>query len=451
MNLRIGFLSVALFFFSFLINAEELKSSDDLLFKGIIKQSHDNTCGIAALSTLINGIIENSHVTEDDVVNAIKTSSNDVGDEGYSLRDLQQAAEKLGHHAEWRKINRTVLPKIKQPVIVLVGLNANFPHFVVLKGIINNEAFLADPIRGNIRIDYKQLVTESINEKYPSWYVMAINPSKNKPQDSVLYLSAVESERFAQHMTADQSNIITLTTVARYGQIIADYGFNATINNAPTDFNNYENTLYASYGISETSEIGGSISSDLTRQGSGGTGANQAIAESEAQAYSLFFKNRFQLDNANRHGIVAGIRGSLLNNRNEVGNTANNATIYGGGINALYYRYTNFAQLIGGISANKQFSGNQQVDDSLPEYQISGYVSANKPFANRYLASLGFSVNDGSYKSGTSIDYPQTYAISTSVSYVLTKKIQISPSFNYSFGNGDFFTFGLDIAYVGRW
>lgn len=357
MNIKTGLLSVALLIFSISTNAEEFKNSDDLLFKGIIKQSHDNTCGIAALSTLINGLIENSHVTEDDVVNAIKTSPNDVGDEGYSLRDLQQASEKLGHHAEWRKINKTVLPKIKQPVILLIGLNTDFPHFVVLKGIVDNEVFLADPIRGNIRTAYKQLVTEGINEKYPSWYVMAINPSKNKPKDSVLYLSSVAGERIAQHMTAEQSNIITLTTVARLGQLIVDYGFNATIgeqntSSSKTDFEAYENTLYASYGITETSEIGGSISYDLNRQSTEGLAATQQNADAEVQAYSLFFKNRFQLDNANHHGIIAGIRAALINSRSEANHAVDHATVYGGGINTLYYRNTDFAQLIAGATVN---------------------------------------------------------------------------------------------------
>ncbi len=43
-------------------------------------------------------------------------------------------------------------PIIKQSVVLLIGLKSEFPHFVVLKGIKDGEAYLADPIRGNIRI-----------------------------------------------------------------------------------------------------------------------------------------------------------------------------------------------------------------------------------------------------------------------------------------------------------
>jgi len=52
------------------------------------------------------------------------------------------------------KLAPKYLPMIKQPVVLLIGLKSEFPHFVVLKGIKDGEAYLADPIRGNIRISY---------------------------------------------------------------------------------------------------------------------------------------------------------------------------------------------------------------------------------------------------------------------------------------------------------
>lgn len=451
---------ILLFLFSLRLYAQEPNTgAEDILFKGVIKQSHDNSCGIAALSTLINGTIENSHVSEQDVINTIKEQSNNVGEEGYSLRDLKIASEKMGYPAEWRKVSDKVLPKIKQPVIVLIGLNTDFPHFVVLKGIENNMAYLADSIRGNIRIPYDELVKDGINEKYPKWYVMAINPSPNKPKDSNLYLSANESERIQRHMTAEQSNLITLTTIAQMGQLIVDYGFNASLGSdkradSQLTSESYEHNLFVSYGMTKSMEVGGTISYDLNRQKNDTTNTNTnstVIANGENAAYSLFVKNRFAFDESNKTGIVAGVRGSFIDSRKVVKDSAQNASVFGGGVNALFYTNTRFAQIILGGNVSKQFSDDKAIDDVLPQYQVSGYISANKPFADRYLGSLSFSVFDGHNKSGVTQEFPQSYAVTTSVSYVLSKQFQISPSFSYGFGNGDIFSFGIDIAYMGRW
>lgn len=449
---------ILLFLLSLPIYAQEPNTNtEDILFKGVIKQSHDNSCGIAALSTLINGTIENSHVSEQDVINTIKEQANNVGEEGYSLRDLKIAAEKMGYPAEWRKVSNKVLPKIKQPVIVLIGLNTDFPHFVVLKGIENNMAYLADSIRGNIRIPYDELIKDGINEQYSQWYVMAINPSPNKPKDSNLYLSSNESERLQRHMTAEQSNLITLTTIAQMGQLIIDYGFNTSLGAAKRDDSrlnseSYTNNLFVSYGITKSMEIGGTLSYDINRQKNDSNIQNSSlITNGENMAYSLFVKNRFALDESNKLGIITSLQGSWMENRTMIKNAVQNASIFGGGFNALFYTNTRFAQFIFGGNVSKQFSDNPAIDDMLPQYQVSGYVSANKPFANRYLGSLGFAVLDGHNKQGVNQEFAQSYAISTSVSYVLNKQFQISPSFSYGFGNGDIFSFGIDIAYMGRW
>ena len=84
-------------------------------------------------------------------------------------------------------------------------------------------------------------------------------------------------------------------------------------------------------------------------------------------------------------------------------------------------------------------------------YQVSGFISANKPFADRYLASVSFTINDGHNKKGVVNGFQRSFSASTSLSYVLSKQFQISPSVGYSFGNGESFSFGLNVAYIGRW
>ena len=337
--------------------------NDDILFKGIIKQSHDYSCGAAALSNLIAGTIENSHVLEIDIINAITTSNADK-EEGYTLIELAEASKKLGFYAEWRKVSTTELVKIKQPVMLLVGINSEFPHFVVLKGIENGEAFLADSIRGNIRTPYSQLIEEGTNQQYPAWYVMAINPSANKPQGSTLYLSAIESERIRTHITAAQSNIVTLTTITKPDQIIAVYGFNSTLrnNNAiRTKSRDYANNINISYGIVDNTEIGGAFNYTDNRKKTDITD-NIRITNSENRDYSLYVNHIFPLDNTNKNGIIAGLITSLIEKRNVLNEAVDKFTVLGSGINAMAYANTPFAQFILGGSVNKQFSQNKRID-----------------------------------------------------------------------------------------
>ena len=393
---------IILLVISFCVNSDELKINDDDLFKGVIKQSNDNSCGAAALSTLITGTIESSHVSESDIIDSIKeTSKHKVIEEGYSLHDLQATSEKFGYPAQWRKVAVKILPQITQPVILLIGLNSEFPHFVVLKGIKNDEAFLADSIRGNIRIPYDKLIQEGINGRYSAWFVMAINPSTNKPKDSALYLSSIEAERHQSHVTADQSNLITLTTIAKKGQFIADYGFNASLgrninSRLHTYIKDYTNSLAVYYGVTENTQIGVSFEYDNNREKTHISNYYPVIY-GESNNFSLHFNNRFPLDDQNK-GFILGSSASIIANRNTFNSAVEKDTVYEGGFNALFYTNTNFARFIVGGSVNKQFSQNEVVSSSLPEYQVSGFISANKPFADRYLGSVTLSVNDGHNK-----------------------------------------------------
>jgi len=430
---------ICFYFFVSVVNAQEI--DNDIVFQGIIQQSHDYTCGSGALATLITGLIENSHVSEADIINSIV--SPDAKENGYSAADLAKVSIKLGYHAEWRKIAKTELPKIKLPVLLLIGLNSEFPHYVVLKGVRNNQAYLADPIRGNIRIPYDELAKEGLNQKYPLWFVMAINPSKNKPKESVLYLSEAENERLAHHVTVEQSNAITLATLSKENQFIVDYDFTAALGNRKkdalaTDSQNFSHAVNIRYGITDELQIGATFQhTDSYAQFS--FEDTKLKQNSDDRAYGLNISNRFKLDAAGEYNLIAGLNGSYSEQN----------SIYSGGFNVTAYTNTSFAQFFVGGSINKQFARNS-IKNSLPQFNYSVFVSANKPFADRYLGFINLSLSDAQAKNNDS-EFNRSYSVSTGVSYVLSKHFQISPSFGYSFGQMDTFSFGMNIAYVGGW
>jgi len=405
----------------------------DLLFKGVIKQSRDTSCGAAALSMLVSGTTDDSNISEMDVIHAIQAVSPQTkGEEqGYTLVELKKASDKLGHYAEWRKIAKSELPKIKQPVVILTGLNSEFPHFVVLKGVIDGNAYMADSVRGNIRMPYEELAKESLNQIYPAWYVMAINPSSNRPKNSILYLSTDKKVLYFEHFTVEQSNAITLVTLSKENQIISSYDFLASIGNhvdsAQANSHEFMHAVNMRYGITNDFEIGSSI---------------QYLDGSQIsdRKYNLYFNKRMQLDDSGKFHAIAGLLGYYSENN----------SLLGGQINFIGYTTTNSAQYLLGGSLGKSFRLGDRKNGEPPEYDYSYFVGANKPVGDRYLGSIYFTVYDG-HNSDDLVKYERTYSLSTSLTYVYNKNFQFSPLLVYSFGAYEVLSFGISVAYIGSW
>jgi hypothetical protein len=67
------------------------------------------------------------------------------------MMDMKQTLIRLGYQAAGVKLTTEQAAKLKGPVIVLLYKETS-NHFVVLRGIKNDEAFLSDPTAGNVRI-----------------------------------------------------------------------------------------------------------------------------------------------------------------------------------------------------------------------------------------------------------------------------------------------------------
>lgn len=442
--MKLSFFGLILVLFSGISSAEDAVDFDaELLFKGVTKQSSDYACGAAALSTLISGIVQNSHVTEADVMKEIKSAT--AQDKGYSLKDLMNASSKLGYYAEWQKVPKQELSKIDIPVLLLIGLNGQYPHFVILKGIIDNEAYIADSIRGNIRIPYDELIEQGINDKYKAWYVMAIEPSPEKPDDSMLYLSNDSNQRHRSHATLEQSNAITIVTLTKENQFILDYNVNGSLrtdhfNQLKIGRDSVSHALNARYGISQDTQLGAGFQySDTTINTQSSLRALRASESSNN--YSLYANHRIKLDSSGKANIILGINGLY----------SDKYAIFGGSFSAIGYYNADFAQLIAGASIEKDFSHNKLAKSYLPEYSYTGFIGLNKPIGDKFLATSLFSIADGKNKSNHQ-NTNTIYSVSAGLSYIATEQIQIKPSVAYSFGDSsEGVSFGLNITYVGGW
>lgn len=114
----------------------------------IIKQQQDYSCGAAALATLLNAYY-GQNLTEQKILDFVGIN------EAFSFADLVNAAQHFGFRPLAFVGDLNALRQLKMPAIVYLKVNRPgvlAGHFSVLRGMADNEVFLADPAWGNRRL-----------------------------------------------------------------------------------------------------------------------------------------------------------------------------------------------------------------------------------------------------------------------------------------------------------
>jgi uncharacterized protein len=70
---------------------------------------------------------------------------------GLSIADLRRAAVDMDYLAEVGTITFAELTQSKVPLVVGIAADG-YDHFVVVRGVFGDNVYLADPMRGNIRV-----------------------------------------------------------------------------------------------------------------------------------------------------------------------------------------------------------------------------------------------------------------------------------------------------------
>jgi predicted double-glycine peptidase len=136
-------------FFEYIWSYKELKEWQ------IIMQEQDYSCGAAVLATVIR-YYWGDNATEGhflDMLPKLKLSEAQLKDRienGLTLTDLRDLANMAGYQASMGKVKFNDLRQSKVPVVVGITVNKH-DHFVVFRGTDGTYAYLADPIRGNVR------------------------------------------------------------------------------------------------------------------------------------------------------------------------------------------------------------------------------------------------------------------------------------------------------------
>lgn len=132
----------------------------------VVKQKLDYSCGAAALATLmINYFGEDT--SERELLDLLDIRTKGLSEEekahkkknGFSLLDLKAIANQKGYKAAGFRLTMDQLRLLNTPVIVFVK-PLEYHHFAVLRGVAGDRVFLADPSRGNLRLNSARFLEE---------------------------------------------------------------------------------------------------------------------------------------------------------------------------------------------------------------------------------------------------------------------------------------------------
>ena len=157
----------------------------------IVMQKRDYSCGAAAMATILQ-YYWGDRVTEDQILITIEKmlTAEEMKDrfkKGLAISDLRRAAVEMGYLSTIGTLTFKQLTESKVPL--LVGISPNgYDHFVVYRGVDWDFVYLADPIRGNIRVPCQEFVAQ--------WQKNAVlviaKPDQEPPKISPLSIRADE-------------------------------------------------------------------------------------------------------------------------------------------------------------------------------------------------------------------------------------------------------------------
>ncbi len=117
-------------------------------FQSILRQQYDYSCGSAAVASLLT-YHYNDPRTEQQAFRAMWETGNQelIKQQGFSLLDMKRYLETLGYRTNGYRLPLGRLAKLGVPAITLIN-NNGYMHFVVIKGIADDEILLGDPVLG---------------------------------------------------------------------------------------------------------------------------------------------------------------------------------------------------------------------------------------------------------------------------------------------------------------
>ncbi len=128
---------------------KSFKSMRERRYTDMVPQKTDFSCGAASVATILK-YAYGRETTEVEVLEGMLEISDRelVLKKGFSLLEIKRYVESLGMQGVGFRIAPENMDKIKVPTIALIDIKG-YKHFVVLKKVRNQKAYVADPALGN--------------------------------------------------------------------------------------------------------------------------------------------------------------------------------------------------------------------------------------------------------------------------------------------------------------
>lgn len=118
-------------------------------FVNVVPQQTDFSCGAAALATILKYAYGRDITEQSVMTDLFKVSDPElVRQKGFSLLDIKRYVQAIGMRGRGYELSAEKLKDIKVPTLVLLNLKG-YKHFVVLKKVVDGQAYVADPALGN--------------------------------------------------------------------------------------------------------------------------------------------------------------------------------------------------------------------------------------------------------------------------------------------------------------
>lgn len=168
----------ALLFSSFAHSAsDDVWTWEEARYGGIVTQELDNSCGLAAVATIMRTHFGDERFDERALVkhyveHASEAELAEAMQNGLSLLEIEKLVQSLGYITTKNVLTLNELEQIASFVPVLVYLEiGKFRHFAVVRGVSKDKdsVLLADPSRGNVEYSRDAFQSEwKTPEGFPS-------------------------------------------------------------------------------------------------------------------------------------------------------------------------------------------------------------------------------------------------------------------------------------------
>lgn len=130
---------------------KNVKTMHEIKRERIVSQSLDFSCGAAGLSTLLNYHLNDPTPEKEIIASLLQLVPLQKVKErrGFSMLDLKKYIESRGYKATGYTMDIEFLKSLNHPVLVPIKFK-NYRHFVIVKEIIGDRVFFADPAAGNM-------------------------------------------------------------------------------------------------------------------------------------------------------------------------------------------------------------------------------------------------------------------------------------------------------------